>query len=127
MELKQLNTDKAPLPVGPYSQAVDTGSILFLSGQIAIDPVSNEVKTEWSVAKQTELCLENVSAVLQAANLSFKNVAKVSVFILDMADFAEVNSVYEKYFAESLPARSCVAVHQLPKNVKVEIEVIAVR
>ncbi|MCK5923687.1 MAG: RidA family protein, partial [Methylococcales bacterium] len=119
-----INTDKAPAPVGPYSQAVRVGDFLYCSGQVAIDPATNEVK-KGSVAEQTELVMSNIKAVLNEAGADFSNVFKTMIFILDMKDFATVNEIYAKYFSEEPPARSCVAVAQLPKGLDVEIEVIA--
>ena len=121
---KIINTDKAPAPVGPYSQAVRVGDFLYCSGQVAIDPATNEVK-KGSVAEQTELVMSNIKAVLNEAGADFSNVFKTMIFILDMKDFATVNEIYAKYFSEEPPARSCVAVAQLPKGLDVEIEVIA--
>lgn len=117
-------TKNAPLPVGPYSQAVRVGDTLFCSGQIPIDPKTNEV-FRGTVEEQTELALKNVGAVLDEAGLDFNNVVKTTIFISDMSMFPLVNGVYEKVFSESPPARSCVAVKELPKSVDVEIEVLA--
>lgn len=117
-------TENAPAPVGPYSQAVQFGQVLFCSGQIPIDPKTNEV-LKGSIEEQTELVMENVGAVLKAAGLGFEDVIKTSIFITDMGNFPRINQVYAKYFPEVAPARSCVAVKELPKSVDVEIEVIA--
>ncbi|KAF2496774.1 YjgF-like protein [Lophium mytilinum] len=121
-ELKKIFTANACPPVGPYSQAMIAGPHLFLSGQIPADKEGNLV--EGSVADKTEACIKNVLAILEEAGSSIERVFKVTVFLDDMANFAEMNSVYEKYFAHK-PARSCVAVKQLPKGVPVEIETIA--
>lgn len=117
-------TDHAPTPVGPYSQAVEAGGFLFCSGQIAIDPKTNQVMNG-SVADQTTLVMNNIRAVLQAAGLGFQNVVKTTIFLTDMNDFAAVNEVYGQFFKEQPPARSTIAVAGLPKGVNVEIEVIA--
>lgn len=117
-------TQNAPAPVGPYSQAIKTGNMLYCSGQISIDPKTNEVFTG-DIQKQTEMVMENARAVLTAAGLGFGDVIKTMIFITDMNDFAKVNEIYAKYFPENPPARSCVAVSTLPKNVNVEVEIIA--
>lgn len=119
-------TDKAPQPVGPYSQAVEAGGFLFCSGQIAINPTNNQVLTG-PVEEQTKQVLENILAVLEKAGLSFKNVVKTTIYLINMTDFATVNEVYARYFSEQPPARSTIAVAGLPKGVHVEIEVIAKR
>jgi 2-iminobutanoate/2-iminopropanoate deaminase len=121
-----IRTDKAPAPVGPYSQAVDAGSFLFCSGQIAIDPKTNQVHTG-PIEEQTKIVMENIKAVLNEAGLSFGNVVKTTIYLINMNDFAQVNEVYAKYFTEQPPARSTVAVAALPKGVHVEIEVLAKR
>jgi 2-iminobutanoate/2-iminopropanoate deaminase len=121
-----IRTEKAPAPVGPYSQAVEAGGILFCSGQIAIDPKTNEVKLG-PVADQTKLVMENVKGVLEAAGLGFPNVVKTTIFLTNMADFTTVNEIYGTYFKEQPPARSTVQVAALPKGVNVEVEVIAKR
>lgn len=124
--MKIHQTDRAPKPVGPYSQAVEAGGFVFCSGQIAIDPKTGEVFTG-AIEKQAEMVMENIKAVLQAADLSMKNIVKTGIFLIRMSDFAKVNEVYAKYFPENPPARSTVAVAELPKGVHVEIEVIAKR
>ncbi len=121
-----ISTDKAPGAVGPYSQAILKGDMLFASGQVAIDPATGKV-VEGDVSAQAEQCLKNVQAVLAAANMTVENVVKVTVFITNMADFPLVNEVYKKFFTEPFPARSCVGVASLPLGVQVEIEVTAVR
>lgn len=121
--MKKIFTDKAPAAIGPYSQAMVCGNFLFASGQIPVDPATGEIAGT-DIASQAERSCLNVSAVLEAAGTSFEKVVKTTCFIADMADFAAFNAVYEKYFV-SKPARSCVAVKQLPKNVFCEIEVIA--
>jgi 2-iminobutanoate/2-iminopropanoate deaminase len=123
---KVIHTDKAPKAVGPYSQAVQMGDFLFCSGQISIDPMTNEVFTG-DIKKQTEMVMSNVSSVLSAAGLNFSNVVKTTIFLTNMNDFATVNEIYAKYFSEAPPARSTVAVAALPKGVNVEVEVLAHR
>lgn len=128
MERKIIITDKAPAPVGPYNQAVAaTGQLLFVSGQIALDPASGELVGQGDVVAQTEQVIANLKAILAEAGTTFANVVKTSVFLKDMNDFARVNEVYAKYFGgEAAPARACVEVSRLPKDVAVEIECIAV-
>lgn len=121
--LKVTKTDKAPAAIGPYSQAVGFGDLLFASGQIALDPVTGEV-VGTTIEEQTEQVMKNISAILEANNIDFNNVIKTTCFIADMGDFAKFNEVYAKYFV-SKPARSCVAVKELPKSVLCEVEVIA--
>lgn len=119
-------TENAPAPVGPYSQAVEVGGMVYCSGQIPLDPKTNEVFTG-DIAEQTRRCMENVKAVLLAADLCFDDVVKTTIFLMDMNDFAAVNEVYGSYFKTQPPARSCVQVAGLPKGVDVEVEVIAKR
>ena len=119
-------TKDAPEPVGPYSQSVLAGNTLYCSGQIAIDPATGQL-IQGDITAQTHLCMKNVQNVLEAAKMSLNNVVKVSCFLKEMADFAEFNGVYAQYFTDSKPARSCVAVKELPKGALVEIEVIALR
>lgn len=123
---KIILTQDAPNPVGPYSQAVQIGQMLFCSGQIAIDPKSNQVLTG-DVKEQTVLVMKNIEAVLKAADMNFSNVIKTTIYLTNMADFAVVNEVYAKAFTSAPPARSTVAVSALPKGVNVEIEVLAHR
>ncbi len=123
---KIIHTDNAPKAVGPYSQAVAMGDFLFCSGQISIDPKTNEVFTG-DVKTQTEMVMKNVEAVLAANGMNFSNIVKTTIFITNMSDFATVNEVYAKSFESAPPARSTVAVAGLPKGVNVEIEVIAHR
>ena len=117
-----LHTDKAPAAIGPYSQAVETNGFVFTSGQLGIIPDTGALAH--SMAAQTVQALENVVSVLKSADLALTNVVKTTCFLDDMADFAAFNAVYEQYFTGK-PARSCVAVKQLPKNVLCEVEVIA--
>lgn len=121
---KYINTEKAPAAVGPYSQAVRTGNMLYASGQIPLVPETGSIQAE-DIAGQTEQVCDNVGRVLEAGGMTFKNVVKTTCFLADMSDFAAFNEVYAKYFT-SKPARSCVAVKQLPKNALCEIEVIAI-
>lgn len=125
MKTVHVSTD-APKPVGPYSQAVESGGFLFCSGQISIDPKTDQVFLG-PVEEQAKMALENIRAVLKVAGLDFKHVVKTTIYLLNMNDFATVNEVYGKYFPEQPPARSTVAVAGLPKGVSVEIEVLAKR
>lgn len=120
---KSIYTEKAPEAIGPYSQAKIMGNIVFTSGQIPINPATGAVEAE-TIEDQTAQVCKNLAAVLEAAGTSFEKVIKTTCFLADMNDFAAFNSVYAEYFT-SKPARSCVAVKQLPKGVKVEVEVIA--
>ncbi len=119
-------TDAAPKAVGPYSQAVALGDLLFCAGQIPLDPVTGEIVGS-DVAAQTERVCENVKAVLAANDMTFPHVLKATVFLTTMDDFAAMNAVYARYFTEPFPARSTVAVAGLPRGAKVEIEVTAGR
>ncbi len=121
---KIIHTDHAPKAVGPYSQAVMIGDFLFCSGQISIDPKTQDVFTG-AIVKQTEMVLNNIEAVLSQADLDFSNVVKTTIFLTNMSDFATVNEIYAQKFKDDAPARSTVAVAGLPKGVNVEIEVIA--
>ncbi len=123
---KIIATDHAPKAIGPYSQAVQMGPFLFCSGQIPIDPKTNEVFTG-DIKTQTEMVMKNIEGVLKAADLGFANIVKTTIFITNMGDFATVNEVYAKSFTAEPPARSTVAVAALPKGVNVEIEVLAHR
>ena len=121
--LKKISTDKAPGAIGPYSQAIACGDLVFTSGQIPINPLTGNIDAEGIVA-QTEQVMANLGAVLAEAGSSFEKAIKTTCFLADMADFAAFNEVYAKYFTEK-PARSCVAVKTLPRGVLVEVEVIA--
>ena len=121
--LKKISTNKAPAAIGPYSQAIVCGNMLFTSGQIPIDPATGEISGS-DITAQAEQVMQNLSAVLEEAGATFQSAVKTTCFLADMADFAAFNAVYAKYFTEN-PARSCVAVKSLPKNVLVEVEVIA--
>ncbi len=118
------NTPDAPAAIGPYSQAIRFQNFLFTSGQIPLDPATGEVKGD-DVAAQADLALRNLEAVLKANGIGFDNVIKTTCFLADMADFAAFNQVYGKYFVNNKPARSCVAVRELPKGVLCEVEAIA--
>ena len=128
MTRQVIKTNLAPAPVGPYNQAiVATGRMLFISGQISIDPSTNQLAHDGDVAKQTELVMSNLAAILDTAGATFADVVKTGVFLEDMNDFATVNSIYARYFDEATaPARACVEVARLPKDVLVEIDCIAV-
>lgn len=128
MTRRIIQTDQAPAPVGPYNQAIiASGEIVFASGQVALDPSTGALVGEGDVAVQTKQCLDNLSAVLVAAGATMANVVKTSVFLKDMNDFVTMNGVYATYFDEATaPARACVEVARLPKDVLVEIECIAV-
>ena len=124
---KIINTDKAPAPIGPYNQAVFIGNTLFTSGQIALDPISMELILD-DIETETNQVMQNMKAVLEAADMTFENVVKSTIFIMNMNDFAKINSVYSKYFNEnSAPARETVQVAGLPKGVNVEISMIAIK
>lgn len=120
---KVISTQKAPAAIGPYSQGIVAGPFLYASGQIPIDPATGEIKGE-DILEQTEQVMKNVGAILEEAGYRYEDVVKTTCFLADMGDFATFNDVYEKYFTGK-PARSCVAVKQLPKNVLCEVEVIA--
>jgi 2-iminobutanoate/2-iminopropanoate deaminase len=119
-------TEKAPTPIGPYSQAVQTGNMLFISGQIPIDPETNQL-ISGGIKDEAEQVMQNLGALLLKAGFSFENVVKTSIFLSDMNHFADVNEVYGSYFNSDYPARETVAVLGLPKNVNVEISLIAVK
>ena len=128
MTRKIIRTDAAPAPVGPYNQAIAaSGQMVFVAGQIPLDPKTGQIVGEGDVAAQTEQAIANLKAILEAAGATMQDVVKTSVFLKDMNDFAAMNAVYAKYFEEaSAPARACVEVARLPKDVRVEIECIAV-
>ena len=121
--MKTIQTSNAPAAIGPYSQAKVVNGFVFASGQIPLNPATGEVEGT-TIEAQAEQVMKNVGAILKEAGVGFENVVKTTCFLAEMADFAAFNSVYEKYF-NGKPARSCVAVKQLPKNVLVEVEVIA--
>ena len=122
--MKVIATDKAPAAIGPYSQAYEVNGLLFTSGQIGLDPATGEV-VEGGIEEQAARCCENIGGILEAAGIDFSKVVKTTCFLADMGDFAAFNAVYERYFT-SRPARSCVAVKELPKQLLCEIEAIAV-
>lgn len=122
---KVTNTDKAPGAIGPYSQAIEANGFLFASGQVPLVPETGEV-IEGGIEEQTERVCQSIKAILDANGIGFENVVKTTCFIADMGDFAKFNEVYAKYFV-SKPARSCVAVKALPRNVLCEVEIIAVK
>lgn len=124
MSKKIINTDKAPEAIGPYSQATEMNDTLFVSGQIPIDPESGKLITS-GIEDQTEVVLKNLKFILKESGYSLKDVMKAEVFIEDMEEFSKMNEVYGKYFDEEPPARACIEVSNLPKNVKVEISLTA--
>lgn len=124
MEKKIVNTTRAPAPIGPYSQAVQAGNLLFISGQVAIDPATGNVEAG-DVAAETRQVMQNLQAILQEAGIDFNSIVKTTIFLSDMSLFAAVNEVYGSFFSGSYPARETVAVKGLPKNVNVEISMIA--
>lgn len=127
MSKKIIFTEKAPAPIGPYSQAVLSGNTLYTSGQVAINPANGELVLD-NIEVETEQVMQNIKAVLEAADMTFDDVVKATIFIMNMGDFARINTVYGKYFKEEIaPARETVQVATLPKNVNIEISVIAVK
>lgn len=126
MNKKIINTSKAPSPIGPYSQAVLVGNTLYTSGQIAINPANNELVTS-TIKEETKMVMENLKAVLEAAEMNFSHVVKCSIFISNMNDFAQINEVYGSYFTSDFPARETVQVACLPKNLNVEISAVAIK
>lgn len=126
MEKKIIRTDNAPAPIGPYNQAVQFGNMLFVSGQIAINPQTGELYTG-DIQTETKLVMENLKAILTEAGMDFSNVLKSTIFLMDMGQFAQVNEVYGSYFTYNPPARETVQVAGLPKGVKVEISVVAAK
>ena len=126
MEKEVVYSTEAPKPIGPYSQAVWAGDTLFVSGQIALDPTSGEL-IQGNIETETKAVLNNVIAILDKAGIGFSNIVKTSIFLKNMDDFAAVNAVYASYFTSDFPARETVQVSKLPKDVNVEISVIAIR
>lgn len=122
---RTVSTDKAPAAIGPYSQAIQAGTLLFVSGQIPVDPATGKIPGD--VSLQAKRSLDNLKAVVEAGGYLLSDVVKTTVFAADIADFTEINTVYAEYFPREAPARSFVAVKDLPKGVKVEIEAIAWR
>lgn len=126
--IRIINTENAPASIGPYVQAVDLGVMIFISGQLPVCPKSGQVPD--GIVHQTRQSLDNIKAIVEAVGLKVANIVKVTVFVKNLDDFSMVNAIYEKFFAEHnalFPARSCVEVARLPKDVKIEIEAIAVR
>lgn len=121
-----INTAEAPAPIGPYSQAVQVGNLLFISGQVAINPASGNVEAT-DVAAETHQVMKNLQAILHRAQMEFNNVVKTTIFLTDMALFGQVNEIYAGYLPGDFPARETVAVKGLPKNVNVEISMIAAK
>ena len=119
-----ISTSKAPAAIGPYSQAIQVGNLVYTSGQLPIDPATGSFP-EGGIKEQTRQSLKNVQAILESAGLSMANVVKTTVFLADMGDFADMNAVYSEFFTEPYPARSAVAVNTLPKSAQIEIEVTA--
>jgi len=121
-----IRTEKAPAPIGPYNQGVLAGDTLYISGQISIDPVSGQLKKK-DIQEETHQVMQNLKAILVAANMGFNHVVKATIFIMDMQQFSEINEVYGKYFEGDFPARETVQVAALPKSANVEISMIAVK
>ena len=126
MSKKVISTEKAPAAIGPYSQAILSGNTLYCSGQIAINPETGELVLS-SISEETDQVMKNISEVLKSAEMDFSNVVKCSIFMKDMGQYTAVNEVYASYFSENPPAREAIEVSVLPKNVNVEISVIAVK
>lgn len=126
MEKKIIKTKAAPAPIGPYNQAVQIGNMLFVSGQIALDPVDGTL-FQGDIARETEIVMNNLKGILHEAGMDFGNVVKTSIFLMDMGQFGTVNEVYARYFSDNYPARETVQVAGLPRGVQVEISVIAAK
>lgn len=124
MSKQIINSNNAPAPIGPYNQAVKTGNLIFISGQIALDPQTGELKNS-SIAEETNQVMANLSAILKEAGMGFEHVVKTTIFLSDMSLFSEVNEIYAKVFHTDFPARETVAVKGLPRQVNVEISMIA--
>ena len=127
MGKKIISSDAAPKAIGPYSQAVDLGDLVFLSGQIPLDPASGQIVGAGDIVAQTERVLQNMQGVLQAAGMTLSNVVRTTVFMIDLAEFPKMNEIYAKYFPQDPPARSTVQVAALPRGSRVEIDAIARR
>ena len=125
MQKQEINTLNAPQAIGPYSQAIKCGNLIFCSGQIPINPQSGEIVSD-NIEKQTHQVMQNIGAILQASGVSFNNIIKTTIFVKDINDFNIVNEIYSSYLQPPYPARSTVEVRRLPKDVKIEIECIAV-
>lgn len=126
MNKQIINSTKAPAPIGPYNQAVEFNKLLFVSGQIALDPVSGVLNMN-TIEEETKQVMANIDAILHEAGLNFSHILKTSIFLSDMKLFGEVNEIYKSYFTDNYPARETIAVAGLPKGVNVEISVIAAR
>jgi len=124
MTFQYLHTDNAPKAVGPYSQAVKAGNLVFVSGQMPVDPVTGEIITA-TAASQAEQCMKNIMTILGEANMTADNIVRATIYLKDMNDFSQVNEVYATFFKDKYPARVCVEVSRLPKDVGVEIDAIA--
>ncbi|KUJ94810.1 MAG: Translation initiation inhibitor [Desulfonauticus sp. 38_4375] len=124
--MEYINTEKAPKAIGPYSQAVKVDNMLFVSGQIPIDPISNEIVRE-NIKAEVELVLKNLLSIVHEAGFSLEDIAKVTIYLKNMNNFEAVNEIYEKYFHSHKPARAVVEVSKLPKDVSVEIEAICIK
>jgi 2-iminobutanoate/2-iminopropanoate deaminase len=123
MSIRPVETNKAPAAIGPYSQAVIAGGLVFVSGQLPVDPGTGEMPED--IGKAAEQALKNVGAVLEAAGTSLASAVKLTVFLTDMGDFPKVNGVYQSFFSEPYPARACVEVRRLPRGARIEIEAVA--
>jgi len=123
MNNQVINTNCAPKAIGPYSQAIKSGNLMFISGQIPVDPETNKV-VEGNIRQQTERCMKNILAILNKCGLNFQNIVKTTIYVSDMSQFDDVNEVYGSFFDGYYPARACVEVSNLPKNVLVEIEAV---
>jgi 2-iminobutanoate/2-iminopropanoate deaminase len=126
MDKTVINTSSAPEPIGPYNQAIQANNMLFISGQVCIDPVNGQLKNK-DLQEETHQVMHNLKAILQQAGMTFSNVVKTTIFLTDMHRFGEINEIYGKYFSDSFPARETVQVSALPKFVNVEISMIAVK
>lgn len=126
MEKKIINTTNAPAPIGPYNQAVWAGNMLFISGQVAINPANGNIDAK-DISAETHQVMQNLKAILAEAGMDFSNAVKTTIFLSDMSLFSEVNEIYGRYFTSDFPARETVAVKGLPKNVNVEISMIATK
>jgi len=124
---KIIQTPDAPKPIGPYSQAVLVNNTLFVSGQVAIDPKTNEVAETASIGDETKMVMENIGAILKAAGMTYSHIVKTSIFLMDMGNFSKVNEAYGTFFEKDFPARETIQVSRLPKDVNVEISVVAVK
>lgn len=122
--MKVIKTEKAPAALGPYEAGIKIGKFIFTSGQIPLDPATNQLVTG-SIEEQTHMCLKNIKGILEAEGYSLNDVVKTTVFLSDMNNFDAVNKVYAEYFVQNKPARSCIQIEKLPKNASIEIEVIA--